>query len=167
YADVSIWLIFLTAFIGIIAIAYVSYSIHQKSAYQFRSLSNLLDAMAQGDYSLRGRSDRNHGALGELIGSINGLAHRLSQQRWESVESQLLVRTVIEHIDVAIVALSEKNSVKFINPAAMQLLQLDKTDSDTDILKQLAFLQSFSSGHHQVVELSLGQQQGRFNVHVE
>lgn len=167
YADVSVWLVLLTAFAGTITVIYINYCIHQKSAYQFRSLSNLLDAMTQGDYSLRGRSDTSQGALGELIGSINGLAVRLSQQRWESVESQLLVRTVIEHIDVAIVALDEQNCIKFLNPAAQQLLQLDKADSDAELLKQLAFVQSFSSGHHQVVELSLGHQQGRFNVHVE
>lgn len=169
YADISIWLILLAGFIGILSIAFIHYCIHQKSAYQFRSLSNLLDAMIQGDYSLRGRSDKNHGALGELIGSINGLAQRLSQQRWESVESQLLVRTVIEHIDVAIVALSEQNRIKFLNPAAKKLLQLDKAnaDADAELIKQLACVQSFSSGHHQVVELSFGHQQGRFNVHVE
>ena len=167
YADVSVWLILLTGFVGALSVAYTHYRIHQKSAYQFRSLSNLLDAMTQGDYSLRGRSDNSHSALGELIDAINGLAQRLSQQRWESVESQLLVRTVIEHIDVAIIALSEQNHIKFLNPAAKQLLQLDRTDNDADLLKQLAFVHSFSSGQHQVVELSLGHQQGRFNVHVE
>ncbi len=167
YADVSVWLILLTGFAGSLSVAYTHYRIHQKSAYQFRSLSNLLDAMTQGDYSLRGRSDNNHSALGELIDAINGLAQRLSQQRWESVESQQLVRTVIEHIDVAIIALSEQNRIKFLNPAAKQLLQLDRTETDAELLKQLAFVHSFSSGQHQIVELALGHQHGRFNVHVE
>jgi nitrogen fixation/metabolism regulation signal transduction histidine kinase len=167
YADISIWLILLTALIGGLLVIYSNYRIHQKSAYQFRSLSNLLDAMIQGDYSLRARSDHSYGALDELVDSINGLAQRLSQQRMESVESQLLLRTVIEHIDVAIVALSEGNKISFVNPAAKKLLLLDETDSNTKLLDQLAFAQSFSSGCHQVVELSLGHQQGRFNVHVE
>ena len=167
YADISIALILLAGLIGTILVVYTSSRIHQKSVYQFRSLSNLLDAMIQGDYSLRTRSDRGDGALSELAASINGLAARLSQQRWESVESQLLVRTVIEHIDVAIVALSEKNEIIFYNPAAKKLLLLDNTDSNEVLLKQLAFVQSFSSGCHQVVELSLGHQQGRFNIHVE
>ncbi|MES2824511.1 MAG: ATP-binding protein [Pseudomonadota bacterium] len=167
YADISIALILLVTLFGSISIIYTHYQIHQNSVYQFRRLSNLLDAMIQGDYSLRARSDQSHGALDELVVSINGLAQRLSKQRLESVESQLLVHTVIEHIDVAIVALSEENKISFLNPAAKKLLLLDKSDSIDEMLKQLAFVQSFSSGRHQVVELSLGHQHGRFNVHVE
>lgn len=167
YAQVSIWLILLMALLGGLAIVYSYYSIQQKLVYQFRSISNLLDAMIQGDYTLRARADQSSGALDELVVAINGLANRLSQQRWESVESQLLVRTIIEHIDVAIIALSERNEIRFINPAAKKLLWLDDNWSDTQLLQQLAFAQAIPSGCNQVVELSLGHQQGRFNVHVE
>lgn len=167
YAQVSIWLILLTALMGSLVIVYSYYSIQQKLVYQFRSISNLLDAMIQGDYTLRARSDQSSGALDELVIAINGLANRLSQQRWESVESQLLVRTIIEHIDVAIIALSERNEIRFINPAANKLLGLDGNETDTQLVHQLAFAQAITSGCNQVVELSLGHQQGRFNVHVE
>ena len=167
YANISTPLILLTALLGSVLVIYTSHQIHQKVAYQFRSLNNLLDALTQGDYSLRARSDQSYGALDELVLSINGLASRLCQQRWESVESQLLLRTVIEHIDVAIVALSEENKISFLNPAAKNLLMLDQTDSNAKLLEQLSVVQSFSSGCHQVVELSLGHQQGRFNIHVE
>src|SRR5690606_3065867 len=167
YAQVSIWLILLTALLGTLSIVYSYYSIQQKMVYQFRSISNLLDAMIQGDYTLRARPDQSSSALDELVVAINGLANRLSQQRWESVESQLLVRTIIEHIDVAIIALSERNDIRFINPAAKKLLWLDDNWSDTQLLHQLAFAQAITSGCNQVVELSLGHQQGRFNVHVE
>ncbi len=167
YAEVSIWLTLLSAFMGSMLILYSSGQIYHKSAYQFRSLSNLLDAMIKGDYSLRARPVEGHGALNNLLGSINGLAQRLSQQRSESVESQRLAHTVIKHIDVAIVALSEKNEISFLNPAAKNLFQLEHTGSHDTLLSQLAFVQSFTSGRNQVVELSLGNQQGRFNVHVE
>lgn len=166
YAEISIWLILLSSLIASIVVVYVSHRIYHKLAFQFRSLANLLDAMIQGDYSMRARF-QDGGALGELVVSINGLAQRLSQQRSESVESQLLLQTVIEHIDVAIIALTGENQISFYNPAAKKLLLLDRSDSSSKLLSQLAFVQSFSSGHHQVVELSLGLQQGRFNVHVE
>lgn len=165
--DISIWLILLTVLIGGLLIAYTHHRLHQKLVYQFRSLSNLLVAMTQGDYSLRSRSNQNYGELGELVTCINDLAQHLSQQRRGSFESELLLRTIIEHIDVAIVALSETNQISFLNPAAKKLLLLDQADSNAKLLKQLALVQSFSSGYHQVVELSLGHQQGRFNVHVE
>ncbi|MFV1982790.1 MAG: PAS domain-containing sensor histidine kinase [Thiohalomonadales bacterium] len=169
YADISIWLILLIVFLGGTLVIYANLRIHQKLEYQFRTLRNLLDAMTQGDYSLRSRSDQSSGELGELITSINGFAERLSAQRLDSVESQHLVRTIINHIDVAIVALNEENQISFLNPAAKKLLMLDQTDSDsnTRLLEQLAFVQSFTSGCHQVVELTFGHQQGRFNICVE
>src|SRR5690606_29328820 len=111
YADISIWLILLMGLIGSLVILYSSYSIYQKMAYQFRSISNLLEALIQGDYTLRARTDQSSGALDELVIAINGLAKRLSQQRWESVESQLLLRTIIDHIDVAIIALNQDNQI--------------------------------------------------------
>ncbi|MDR7091259.1 sensor histidine kinase [Cellvibrio fibrivorans] len=166
-ANISIWLILLTGLIGGLVILFSCYSVYQKLSYQFRSISNLLEALIQGDYTLRARTDQNNSALDELVGAINGLAKRLSQQRWESVESQLLLRTIIEHIDVAIIALNQDNQIRFLNPAAENLLQLKNSLTNRELLQQLAFVQELTSGCHQVVELSLGYQQGRFNVYVE
>jgi len=167
YAEISIYLILLTCLIGSLLVAYTNSQIHKKSAYQFRSLSNLLEAMIQGDYSLRARADESDGALDELVDSINGLAKRLSQQRIVSVESQLLLRTVIDHIDVAIVALNHNNQISFLNPAAEKLLQHDMAKDKSKLLPQLEFAQFLASGSHQVIELSLGGQQGKFNIHIE
>lgn len=166
-ANISIWLILLTGLFGSLMILYASYSIYQKISYQFRSISNLLEALIQGDYALRARSDQSGGALDELVSAMNDLAQGMSQQRWESVESQLLLRTIIEHIDVAIIALTQNNQIRFSNPAADHLLQLHNTSSNQQLLQQLAFVQELTSGCHQLVELSLGYQQGRFNVYIE
>ena len=172
YADISIWLILLTGLIGSLVILYTSYMVYQKIAYQFRSVSNLLEALIQGDYSLRARSHKQGGAFDELVEAINGLAQRLSHERWQSVESQLLLRTIIDHIDVAIVALTQTNDIRFANPAAVQLLQIEQSPNEQSpsqqtLLQQLAFVRELTSGCHQVVELSLGYRQGRFNVYVE
>ena len=166
-ANISIWLILLTGLIGSLLILYASYSIYQKISYQFRSISNLLEALIQGDYTLRARTDQTGGAFDQLVVAINGLAQRLSQQRWESVESQLLLRTIIDHIDVAIIALNQDNQISFTNPAADNLLQLKKMSASQELLQQLSFVQDLTSGCHQVVELSFGHQYGRFNVYVE
>ena len=166
-ANISIWLIFLAGLFGSLMILYASYSIYQKISYQFRSISNLLEALIQGDYALRARSDQSGGALDELVSAMNDLAQGMSQQRWESVESQLLLRTIIEHIDVAIIALTQDNQIRFSNPAADHLMQLNNASSNQQLLQQLAFVQDLTSGCHQLVELSLGYQQGRFNVYIE
>ena len=78
-ANISIWLILLTGLFGSLMILYASYSIYQKISYQFRSISNLLEALIQGDYALRARSDQSGGALDELVSAMNDLAQGMSQ----------------------------------------------------------------------------------------
>ena len=170
YAKISIYLILLTALLGSLVLVYCHNKIHQKSSYQFRSLSNLLDAMVQGDYSLRSRHSEGDKALNELVDSINSLAVRLNKQRIESIESQLLLKTVINHIDVAIIALNENSEMVLTNPAANALLQLSDDSSDiifNDSFKQLAQVDNIVSGQSQVMPLTFAGQQGKFNVHVE
>ena len=98
YANISIYLILLTVLISSLVMVYSHSKLHQKSAYQFRSLSNLLDAMVQGDYSLRARPSDGDEALNELVDSINSLSLRLNKQRIETTESQLLLTTVINPV---------------------------------------------------------------------
>jgi two-component system nitrogen regulation sensor histidine kinase NtrY len=170
YAKISIFLILLTALLGGITIIFCHVMIHQKSAYQFRSLSNLLDAMIQGDYSLRARSDQGNVALNELVDAINTLALRLNKQHIESVESQLLLRTVINHIDVAIIALNAQNKLVLINPTASKLLQLSDDKHHVPSLTQFASLNQLgqlNSGQSKVMSLNFGNTQGKYKVHME
>jgi len=170
YANISIYLVLLVTLVGGLIIVFCHSKIHQKSAYQFRSLSNLLDAMVQGDYSLRARTSEGDKALNELVGAINSLALRLNKQRIESIESQLLLQTVIKHIDVAIIAFNENNELVLCNPAARKLLQLTGNDNDnvfTDTDNQLAQVDAIGNGQSQVMTLTFSDQQGKFNVHKE
>jgi nitrogen fixation/metabolism regulation signal transduction histidine kinase len=170
YANISIYLVLLVVLIGGVVITFCHGKIHQKSAYQFRSLSNLLDAMVQGDYSLRARTSEGDRALNELVGSINSLALRLTKQRIESIESQLLLQTVIKHIDVAIIALNDSNELVMCNPSASKLLQIPETtigEVFTDSNQQLTQVNAMANGQSQVVSLTFSGQQGKFNVHKE
>jgi len=167
YANISVYLILLTLLFASVSIVFCHIKIHQKTNYQFRSLSNLLDAMIRGDYSLRGRSNPNDIALNELVDAINSLATRLNKQRLESVESQLLLRTVINHIDVAIIALNAKNELILLNPAANSILQLPDIKSSDVSLKQLEQLGQLQSGQSKVMTLVFANQQGKYNVHME
>lgn len=163
YAEVSVYLILLTALLGGIAIAYCHINIHLKAAYQFRSLSILLDAMTKGDYSLRAAPNKDD-ALNELITSINGLAVKLKQQHIETVESQLLLHTVIDHIDVAIIAINEGNELILANPAATKLLDLVNNEFN---ISQLGAVELLARGQSQIMALPFVNSQRKFNVHME
>jgi len=188
YASISTYLILLTAFLGGLVVAFANVRIHQKASYQFRSLTNLLEAMTNGDYSLRARSKDNSGALNELIDSINGLATRLQQQKQVSVESQLLLKTVIEHIDVAVIAIAEnfgsersnserlnsdeasaQESIIFTNPAAKKMLKLDegKKQINNIVSSIVDNVKTLQQGENKILNLDSDNLKGKFNVHLE
>ena len=170
YAEISIYLTLLTVLIGSVVIVGCHAKMHQKLSYQFRSLSNLLDAMLQGDYSLRARASHDDKALNELIDATNSLAIRLNKQRIETIESQLLLNTVISHIDVAIIALNSDDELTLTNPAAKQLLGLPLSTENIathEPLKQLGQMKNLKQGENKVMPLNFSGQQGKFNVHME
>ena len=170
YANISIYLIALTGLLGSLLISLCNLKIHRKSSYQFRSLSNLLDAMIQGDYSLRARASLGDNALNELVDAINSLAIRLNKQRIESIESQLLLNTVITHIDVAIIALNSKNELTLTNPAAKKLLKISTKIDDIltlALFEQLDQIENLINGDSKIMSLNFSGQQGKYNVHME
>ena len=165
YAKVSIWLILLSALIFTLLILYISLEIYRRVESQFRRLENVLSSMVTGDYSLRARSDQPAGALDELVKSINGLAERLSQQRTESVENRLLLETVIQCIDVAIIAVDAQHRISFLNPAAEQLIS--QSELEKAVVVQHLFQQLKMADSDQVIRLALGKQERKYKVHIE
>lgn len=130
--------VYLTAIIGLLLaliIAWCVATITTKTSFLFRTLSNLLEAMTKGDYSLRGRKEYTDSALDNLVAQINTLSETLARQRLEVKEHQLLLSKVINHIDVAIVATNEHNQITLTNPAATKLLA-DKALSSLDSLEK-------------------------------
>jgi nitrogen fixation/metabolism regulation signal transduction histidine kinase len=86
------------------------------------------------------------------------------------MESQLLLTTVINHIDVAILALNESNELVLTNPAAKKLLQIPAELQEFDLIEsfsQFDQIAAMNSGNSQVMSLSFANQQGKFNVHLE
>ena len=96
--------------------------VRQRLVNQLRKLSNLVEAVRLGDFSLRGRSDGDTGGYGELVREINTLAQQLRDQRLRTEETQHLLGKVIRDIDVAILAFDDQLQLTLANPAACQLL---------------------------------------------
>lgn len=115
---------YLTAFILIVLLLLCVFSttgIRQQSQYQIRTLSNLIESMIDGDYSLRGRLQADP-AFQELLNSINDLASTLSSHKMEAKQSRLLLERIIEHMDAMILATNAKGYVVMANSAANKLI---------------------------------------------
>ncbi len=87
-----------------------------------QTTANLLSALREGDFSIRAAGARPDDALGEVMTEINLLGHVLQQQRLGALEATALLRTVMEEIDVAILAFDSKATLRLVNRAGQQLL---------------------------------------------
>jgi two-component system, NtrC family, nitrogen regulation sensor histidine kinase NtrY len=90
--------------------------------FPLRTLSNLLSALREGDYSLRAASARRRDALGEVMRELNDLSQALQTERQEATETNALLLAVISNIDLAVFTFDEENRLRLVNDAGLRLL---------------------------------------------
>jgi two-component system nitrogen regulation sensor histidine kinase NtrY len=90
--------------------------------FPLQTISNLLAALREGDYSIRGPQARAGDALGVVMLEINALGETLREQRLGAVEATTLLRTVMAEIDVAIFAFDQTQRLRLVNRAGERLL---------------------------------------------
>jgi len=99
-------------------------SLRQRVVFPLQTLSNLLAALREGDYSIRGRDARSTDALGEVTREVNALAQTLREQRLDALEATALLRKVMEEIDVAVFAFDADHKLRLVNRAGERLLNM-------------------------------------------
>ena len=171
--DTSLYLIgILSALLSGIGL-YCVITVWQKTQYQFRNLHNLLDAIGQGDYSLRGVATKSTSAYSNLVQSINALADTLHHQRLKSEESYYLLEKIVNQFDGAIIAWDKKDTVLILNTAAAKLLDIpcdgEKPIADRSIAlpDSLAVAKTMAPCETCVVEDQFGSSHGKYRLHLE
>jgi two-component system nitrogen regulation sensor histidine kinase NtrY len=84
--------------------------------------ANLLGALREGDYSIRGTGAKPGSGVDLVMGEINALGDTLQRQRTEAVESTKLLQSVMAAIDVAVFAFDMDEKLVLVNPAGERLL---------------------------------------------
>lgn len=97
-------------------------SLRHRVVFSLQTLSNLLAAMREEDFSLRGRGARQDDAMGEVMIEVNALSQTLREQRLGALEATALLRAVMEEIDVAIFTFDHEGKLRLGNRAAERLL---------------------------------------------
>jgi len=97
-------------------------SVRNRVTFSLQTLSNLLAAMREEDFSVRGRGARRDDAMGEVMIEVNSLSETLREQRLGALEASALLRTVMEEIDVAIFTFDNENKLRLVNRAGERLL---------------------------------------------
>jgi nitrogen fixation/metabolism regulation signal transduction histidine kinase len=97
-------------------------SVRHRVAFSLQTVSNLLAAMREEDFSVRARGARRDDAMGEVMIEVNSLSETLREQRLGALEATALLRTVMEEIDLAIFTFDNENKLRLVNRAGERLL---------------------------------------------
>lgn len=114
----------------------ISANLKNRVVRPLQTLSNILAAIREGDYSIRGRRATSGDALGEVMLEVNDLGATLRGQRLGAMEATALLRTVMSEIDVAVFAFDLDHRLRLVNRAGEKLLAqpaarlLGRTGSD-------------------------------------
>jgi nitrogen fixation/metabolism regulation signal transduction histidine kinase len=119
YAGDTLW----TAGVGIGGFwVVVAWMVRERAIRPLQTLSNLLAALREGDFSLRARGARPDDALGLALVEANALGETLREQRIGAMEATALLRRVMAEIDVAVFAIGDDGRVRLVNRAGERLL---------------------------------------------
>ncbi len=99
-----------------------AFAAQNRVVFPLRTLSNLLAALREGDFSIRARGANRQDALGEVLREVNALGETLRTQRLGAVEATALLRKVMEEIDVAVFAFDGSGRLRLVNRAGERLL---------------------------------------------
>jgi two-component system, NtrC family, nitrogen regulation sensor histidine kinase NtrY len=99
-----------------------AFSVRHRVVFSLQTLSNLLAAMREEDFSVRARGANRDDAMGEVMIEVNSLSETLREQRLGALEATALLRTVMEEIDVAIFTFDNENKLRLVNRAGERLL---------------------------------------------
>jgi nitrogen fixation/metabolism regulation signal transduction histidine kinase len=87
-----------------------------------QTISNLLAALREGDYSIRARGASADGGLGLALLEVNALSETLRSQRLRALEATALLRRVIEEMDAAVFAFDSDRRLRLVNRGGERLL---------------------------------------------
>ena len=94
---------------------------HADSA-PLQTLSNMVAAIREDDFSFRLRGGSREDSLADLIFEINALATRLQHQKVNAMEATALLKKVMMEIDVAVFTFDQQQRLSIVNRAGEQLM---------------------------------------------
>jgi two-component system nitrogen regulation sensor histidine kinase NtrY len=97
-------------------------SLRSRVVSPLQTLANLLAALREDDFSIRGRTTDPDDPLGAVLVEVNELAETLHEQRLGAVEATALLRTVMEQIDVAVFAFDPEHRLRIVNRTGERLM---------------------------------------------
>ena len=127
-------------------------------------IANLLGALREGDYSIRGLSARPGSSMAMVMREVNDLGFTLQRQRTEAVESTALLTHVMEEIAVAVFAFDPSNQLLLVNKAAEQMLGADGSELVGRPASAFGFDEYLQGEPRRLIDRTVNGRRGRFEV---
>ncbi|HKD44424.1 MAG TPA: ATP-binding protein [Candidatus Angelobacter sp.] len=96
--------------------------LHSQIVRPLQTLSNMVAAIREEDFSFRVRGGSREDTLADLILEINALATRLQEQKISALEATALLKKVMMEIDVAVFTFDQQKRLRIVNRAGEQLM---------------------------------------------
>jgi two-component system, NtrC family, nitrogen regulation sensor histidine kinase NtrY len=151
----------------IMVIAWLSFAFSAQSRVVFplRTVSNLLAALREGDFSIRARGASREDALGEVLREVNALGETLRQQRLGALEATALLRKVMEEIDVAVFAFDGAGCLRLVNRAGERLLNQSEKRLLGLTAGELGLLECLEGETPKIAQIAFPGKSGRWEIH--
>jgi two-component system nitrogen regulation sensor histidine kinase NtrY len=141
-------------------------AVRERVVYPMQTLTNLLGALREGDYSLRSRRARRDDALGEVMREINALGETLVSRRREAIEATALLQAVMAVIDVAVFTFDESGRLRLANRAAAELLARPESALVGRSAAELGLAQWLEGANHRTLTADFAGRTGaRWSLH--
>lgn len=141
-----------------------SVSIRERVVRPLQTISNLLAALREGDFSIRATRASSEDALGEVMLEVNALGETLREQRLGALEATALLRTVMEEIEVVVFAF-DQNRLKLVNRSGERLLGRPAEQLLGRTAEELSLFQTLEGEVPRVMEVAFPGSVGRWEMH--
>src|SRR5215813_11886207 len=141
-----------------------AFSLRHRVVFSLQTLSNLLAALREEDFSVRGRDAQRDDAMGEVMIEVNALGETLREQRLGALEATALLRTVMEEIDVAIFTFDNESKLRLVNRAGERLLARSPERLLGFTAAELGLAACLEGEHARTMELSFAGGSGRWGM---
>lgn len=138
--------------------------LREKVIRPLQTLSNMLAAIREQDYSLRARQANEDDALGLAMMELNALMDELRSRRLGALEATSLLRRVMAEIDVAVFAFDEADTLRVVNATGEHLLGDTADHLQGRSATQLGLAECLRGDAPRTIDLAFRGQRARWEV---
>jgi PAS domain S-box-containing protein len=142
-----------------------AFTAQSRVVFPLRTLSNLLAALREGDFSIRARGANEGDALGEVLREVNLLGETLRQQRLGALEATALLRKVMEEVDVAVFAIDGNGALRLVNRAGERILNQPEEKLLGENAAELGLAECLTGDTPRIEQIAFPGKSGRWEIH--